>query len=98
MYYFHLALHFAIIDDDGAELFLGVASVEGGPGLFDVGQELHPLGDVFAELVAEGVGLEVPEGLVPQPLVHVAGHRLDGRVYHLVGFLHHLLAAGQLGQ
>ena len=38
---------------------------EGGPGLFDVGQELHPLGDVLAKLVAQGVRLKVPQGLVP---------------------------------
>ena len=42
----------------GSKLFLGLAGVEGGSGLLDVGQQLHPLVDLFAELVAQTVRLK----------------------------------------
>ena len=40
-----------------SKLFLGLAGVEGGPGLLDVGQQFHPLVDLLSKLVAQTVRL-----------------------------------------
>jgi len=40
------------------EFFLSFARVEGCSRLLDVGQQLHPLPDVFAKLVAQAVRLK----------------------------------------
>jgi hypothetical protein len=41
-----------------SEFFLSFAGVEGCSRLLDVGQQLHPLPDVFAKLVAQAVRLK----------------------------------------
>ena len=53
-------LHFSVVNNDGAEFFFGVAGVKSGARFFDVGEQFHPFAVVFAELVVEGVWLQIP--------------------------------------